>query len=82
MQVRQWQDGDMAQVAVLTDLLTINKYNKAKIGALKQNAARTGTEQAADNTHCFCIMNKLQQINTLENVDANLHYVTAKVKKN
>ena len=35
MNVRLWQDSDIAQVAVLTLTSTINKFNENKIGAIK-----------------------------------------------
>ena len=67
-----WQDGDIAQIQALVEEETIEQFNALKIDASKQNASRTGTEQAADLSAVFMLMNDLQKTTTCEDIDADL----------
>ena len=66
-----WCDGDLAQISNITCKESIELYKANKIIANKQNAARSGTEQAADLTKAFKIMHNLQK--TITYVDTPFH---------
>ena len=56
-----WCDGDLAQIENIVSTDSLNKYKENMICANKQNAARSGVEQAADLTRTFKIMKRLQE---------------------
>ena len=63
-----WSDGDAKQVETIVSENSIDIYKENMIVANKQNAARSGTEQAADLTKTFKIMNLLQNKVTVSNI--------------
>jgi hypothetical protein len=58
-----WCDGDLAQLDVLTDPEYVAKFKEKLIVACKQNAARTGVEQAADQANVFNKFHQAQKKN-------------------
>ena len=66
-----WCDGDMSQVASIANDHALLPENK--IIANKQNAARTGVEQAADLTKVFPAFHNGSDTMTLSEVDASYH---------
>ena len=68
-----WSDGDAKQVETIVSESSIDIYKENMIVANKQNAARSGTEQAADLTKTFKIMNLLQNKVTVSNISCDRH---------
>ena len=57
-----WCDGDLAQMAVVTEEDQMDLYEQLCIIANKQPAARSGTEQAADLCKIFQLLKKYGKI--------------------
>ena len=74
-----WCDGDLSQISNITCIESIQLYNEKKIIANEQNAARSGTEQAADLAKSFKIMHKLQKEVTVSNKTYQTHPMNRKV---
>jgi hypothetical protein len=68
-----WCDGDLAQVATIVEENALPIYVNEKICVNKQNAARSGTEQAADLTTTFKMLHKLQKKVSLQDVPGEDH---------
>ena len=68
-----WSDGDIAQIQNIVTPESLEVYRNNMITANKQNPQRTGTEQPADLTKCFPLLEYLQRIVPLENVPAERH---------
>ena len=73
LQAVSWCDGDLAQIDNVVNEESLALYAEHKICACKQNAARSGTEQAADLAKTFKIMQNLQQTVTVSNVPIERH---------
>ena len=56
-----WCDGDLAQIDNIVSDESLSLYRENMVCANKKNAARSGTEQAADLTKTFKIMQALQK---------------------
>ena len=80
LQAVSWCDSDLSQVANIVDPDSIILYEKYKICSNKQNAARSGTEQAADLTKTFKIMQKQCKEVTLNNVPSERHPMKKSIK--
>ena len=59
MKAVSWCDGDLAQIENIVSQESLDLYKENMVCANKQNPARSGTEQAADLTNTFKLMNKL-----------------------
>ena len=57
-----WCDGDLAQIDNIVSRESISLYRENMIIACKQNAARSGVEQAADLTKVFKLMHRFQKL--------------------
>ena len=68
-----WCDGDLAQIDNIINEESLTLYCENMICACKQNAARSGTEQAADLTKTFKVMQSLQHTVTVSDVPIELH---------
>ena len=68
-----WSDGDIAQIRNIVTPESLEVYRNNMITANKQNPQRTGTEQPADLTKCFPLLEYLQRGNSLENVPTERH---------
>ena len=68
-----WCDGDLAQIENVVSDESLQIYSMNMICANKQNAARSGVEQAADLTKTFKIMHKLQSEITVSHVPIKNH---------
>ena len=68
-----WCDGDIQQISTIVADDSPALLAENKICANKQNAARTGTEQAADLTKTFKIMQSVQGTITTTDVPCELH---------
>jgi hypothetical protein len=68
-----WCDGDLAQIATIVEEDTMSIYSTEKICVNKQNAARSGTEQAADLTTTFKMLHKLQRKVSLADIYSDDH---------
>ena len=81
LQAISWCDGDLAQIENIVNEESLDIYKKNKIMANKQNPARTGSEQAADLTKTFPIMQSLQQTYTCQNIPTNRHPMKRRVSE-
>ncbi len=61
-----WIDGEWGQYYAITDENSLDESASLKIIDCKGNPARTGTEQAADLSPVFRILNKMQKIRTMK----------------
>ena len=68
-----WCDGDLAQVENIVSQSSLRSYKDHNICACKQNAARSGTEQAADLTKAFKLMHSLQKNVTVSDLASYTH---------
>ena len=68
-----WCDGDIQQISTIVADDSPALLAENKICANKQNAARTGTEQAADLTKTFKVMQSVQGTVTTTDVPCELH---------
>ena len=71
--VVSWCDGDLAQIDNIVSEDSLILYQENLICACKQNAARSGTEQWADLTKVFPMMQKLQRTISVSDVPVELH---------
>ena len=71
MRVVSWCDGDNAQIKSI--IQATDTYNDNSIVAMKHNAARTGTEQGADLTKVFRLMQKFHSKATVSKKKKDLN---------
>ena len=81
LQAISWCDGDLAQIENIVNEESLEIYKENKIMANKQNPARTGSEQAADLTKTFPIMQKLQKTYTCQKIPADRHPMKRRVSE-
>jgi hypothetical protein len=65
-----WIDGEWGQLLATTNEENLDESVTLKLVDCKGNPARTGTEQAADLTPIFKVLNKLQKNTTLKDKDS------------
>eukprot|EP00978_Attheya_sp_CCMP212_P042288 scaffold255283_cov67-Attheya_sp.AAC.1 len=68
-----WCDGDNAQIQSIISEDAVTIYDMYRITGMKQNAARTGTEQAADLARVFPAMIRAHRILSLIDTPADLN---------
>jgi len=68
-----WSDGDLSQIENIVNNESLELYRDKMITACKQNPQRTGTEESADLTKTFPIMQYLQQTITLQDGPIERH---------
>ena len=68
-----WCDGDLAQIDNIVSRESISLYRENMIIACKQNAARSGVEQAADLTKVFKLMHRFQKTVPVSNIPVENH---------
>jgi hypothetical protein len=61
-----WNDGDIPQLAAHGEAKRLEEYCEARIRTCKQNAARTGSDQATDVCRVFLVIKLLQKKTTLK----------------
>ena len=76
--VASWCDGDLGQIASIVN--DFGTYNRNRIIANKQNAARSGMEQPADVCKVFPIIKKLQKKYTVKHFEDDIHPMKRSVK--
>ena len=76
-----WCDGDLAQIASIIDDDSVSLYNQHLIIANKQNAARSGTEQAADLGKQFKAMKGLEKSVTVSATPLERHPLKRSITK-
>lgn len=64
-----WCDGDLAQLATVTEETTVDVCKEKRICTNKQSAARSATEQGADLPKVFKSHHFLQKVTTMTSVD-------------
>jgi len=71
--VVSWQDRDLEQIRTIVDDDALTFCCENKVCANKHNAVRSATDQAADSTKTFPVMNGLQQTVTAKHIPSELH---------
>jgi hypothetical protein len=66
-----WQDGDFAQVAMLTKDECLATFGALKVIINKQHPARSATEQAADLAKVFKLIKQVVKTITVADLPAN-----------
>ena len=73
MKAVSWCDGDLAQIDNIISEESLQMYKENCVCANKQNAARSGTEQAADLTKTFKVMQNLQSTVSVSDIPIDRH---------